>query len=146
MNVCWRSRRVVIALVGLLGACNTVPNPSPPLTGCAADDPRVGQTAVLRGYLHGVSGTARIVDNCTIDIENFSYDGIGMDVRVVGFKDNDVANGIPLTANIRYQRESGYNNETLTVPLPEGVTLDDIEGVAILCETFQINFGDGICE
>jgi hypothetical protein len=43
----------------------------------------VGQTGeFVDTFIHNVHGTARIVDNCTSVIENFTYDGIGLDVRV----------------------------------------------------------------
>ena len=40
---------------------------------CASDHPRVGQTAELITRFHNVTGTATLVDNCTIEITNFNY-------------------------------------------------------------------------
>ncbi len=125
----------------IAAGCRSVPDPASPQANCGTDDPRIGMTAPLTTRLHGVQGTARIVDNCTIVIENFSYDGIGIDVRVVGVRNGDIAGGIPLTGDIR--RPQGYSNETLTVPLPQGVTLDDVPEIAIVCVTFNVNFGEG---
>lgn len=99
---------------------------------CAADDPRVGQIAVLTDrFIHGVSGTARIVDNCTIVIEHFYYDGIAVDARVVGVVNNDWQRATVLSGPL--MRAGGYQDETLVVRLPEGVTLDDVPMISICC-------------
>lgn len=133
---------ILIGLVAVLCGCPaTVTVPNAFQATCPADDPRVGETAVLHGYLHGVRGTARIVSNCQIVIEHFSYDNIGLDVRVVGIKNNDRATLIPLTGNIR--DHGPYNDATLSVPLPNGVTLDDVQQISITCVSYGINFGDG---
>jgi hypothetical protein len=145
MAECRRPTLIVMALALLAGGCLSFPDPAPPQTDCGADDPRVGQTAELTDtFIHNVHGTARIVDNCTIVIENFTYDGIGLDVRVVGVVDEDFSNPTILTADIR--RVGGYDNETLQIPLPEGVTLDDVPTISIMCVPFTFSFGDGTFE
>ena len=40
--------------------------------------------AELEEYFHDVSGTAEIVDDCTVIIHDFTYDGTGLDVRIYG--------------------------------------------------------------
>lgn len=107
---------------------------------CAADDSRVGRTAVLSTLAHQVSGTARILDNCTLAIENFNYDGGGPNVRVYLARDADYANGLSISADLSGRR---YTSETLTLPLPTGVSLDDAVRISIWCADFDVNFGDG---
>jgi len=130
-------------VLAFVAGCNLqIPNAGPPQTGCGDDDPRVGQTAVLEGYFHGVSGTARIVDNCTIVIENFSYDGGGGEVHVIVSPDSDYRNNAKsLTGQIA--QKGSYNNVTMTLPLPVGVTLDDVHNISIMCLSFGINLGEG---
>ena len=126
------------------------PQPQPemadrdPAVACGASDPRVGKSAALRGYFHRVSGNVRIVDDCTLAIDNFTYDGGGLDVRVYAGRDRSFENGISLTGDIR--RFGGYRNETLLVPLPAGVTLDDVRAVAIWCLAVNVNFGDAVLQ
>lgn len=122
-----------VLFVGCLCGCANHPLPDPPQTNCSADDPRVGEIAELNGRMHGISGIARIVDNCTIVIEHFNYDGIAVDARVVGIVNYDFKNVIVLTGPI--MRAGGYHDETLVVPLPEGVTLDDVPVISIDCLT-----------
>jgi len=142
MSGYFKPLQVGIVLATCLAGCNTNPMPAPGQTGCAADDPRVGMTAVIEGISHGVSGTARIVGNCTIVIEHFYYDGVGVDPRVVGSKANG-SEMVILSDNL--VRLGGYEDETLIVTLPEGITLDEVERIGISCVPFglQFNFGDG---
>lgn len=126
---------------GLPLGCVSAPDPQPRASECAATDARVGQTAQLRTYFHNVSGTARILDDCTIIIENFTYDGGGLDVRVYGGKDLSFQDAVILSSDLR--RVGGYRDETLTVKLPESVTLDDVRVIAIWCIVVNANFGDG---
>lgn len=110
---------------------------------CAATHPRIGQTAVLTTRFHGVSGTARIVDDCTIVIENFTFDGDGLDVRVYsGDSNGNFAAGRILSDDLR--RTAGYAGETLTVRLPVGVTLDEVGSLSIWCVPVSMSFGDGV--
>ena len=120
--------------------CMFAPDPEPRSVECAADDARVGQSAELRTYFHSVSGTARIVDDCTIVIENFTYDGGGLDVRVYGGTDLSFQDAVILSSDLR--RPGGYRNETLTVRFPADVTLDDVRAIAIWCIVVDANFGD----
>lgn len=129
-------------LISLIAGCALVPPPAEPPAECAAADPRIGQNARLRTYFHSVSGTARIVDDCTIEIQDFTYDGGGLDVRVYGARDLSFSDPVILSRDLR--RPGGYRGATLTVKLPEGVTLDDVRAIAIWCVPADVNFGDGV--
>src|SRR5262245_42174213 len=141
--------RIVIHAGVLISLCaggcpSAMPvDPGPVQSACGATSARIGQRAALTTRLHSVSGTARIADDCTIVIENFTYDGGGLTVvvRSAG-ADGDFARGAALTGDIA--REGGYANETLTVALPVGVSLDDISAISIYCEDVDLSFGDGV--
>jgi mono/diheme cytochrome c family protein len=116
---------------------------------CEATHPDVGKTAELITRFHDVSGTARMVDDCTIVIENFVYDGTGIDVPVYAASAEAAAagryqDGFPISDDLR--RSGGYNGETLTLTVPEGRTLDDIGGISVWCVDVGISFGDGLFE
>lgn len=134
---------VVLSCLIAPEGCMTAPEIVPPRENCGATDPRIGQTAELVQRFHGVRGTARIVDDCTIVIENFTYDGGGLDVRVYGGTAPDFPDGVILSQPIGQRR---YNGETLTVPLPGDRTLDDVPSIAIWCITVAENFGYGTFE
>lgn len=129
-----------LALLACIGACT--PTPDPESSQCGATDPRVGHVAELTDrFIHGVSGRARIVDNCTIVIENFNFDGLGVPPAVVGIKNEDFSKPVVLLDNIF--NAGGYRNATLVVPLPDGVTLDDVPMISISCMGGVAAFGYG---
>jgi hypothetical protein len=131
-----------VAILLFLSACS-VPQPPPPASGCGTDDPRVGQTAELENtFVHHVQGTARIVDDCTIVISGFYYDGKGIDVRIAGIRNGDFQDYVVLSQE-NLVRQDPYVNETLTVTLPEGVTLDDVPEISVFCVPFRLSFADG---
>ncbi len=107
---------------------------------CAATHPRVGQTATLVTRFHGVSGTARIVDDCTVLLEDFDYDGGGIDVRIYGGVDGNFDDGFAMTGDL--VRAGGYSGDTITATLPDGYSLDDLDGVSVWCVAVGQSFGD----
>ena len=103
----------------------------------------VGFTVDLSSRAHSVSGTARVVDDCTIEISNFSYDGGGLaDVFVYGgVGGNYFSNGFAIGDNL-FGRS--FNNQTLTISLADESVLDRFNGISIWCVRASISFGDGI--
>lgn len=111
-------------------------------SGCPSSHPSVGQTASLSTNSHGTTGTARIVDDCTIVVEGFSYDGGGIDVRFYGGTAGNYTRGFPISDDLL--RAGGYDGESLMLRLPLGRTLDDLDGISLWCVAAGVSFGDGI--
>ena len=109
--------------------------------GCDATHARVGQTATLSTRFHGVRGTARIADDCTIVVEGFSFDGRGIDVRVYGGLGGDYDAGFAISGDL--VRSTPYAAETLTLTLPPGRTLDELDGISVWCVDVGVSFGEG---
>jgi hypothetical protein len=110
--------------------------------GCPKTNPRVGWTANL-GINTGegqVSGFVTMVDDCTLQLTNFSYDGSGIDVRVYGSMSSSFSPGFIIGPDLVGQ---AFTNATLSVTLPAGKTLDDLDWVAIWCVDAKANFGSG---
>jgi len=108
---------------------------------CAKTHAKVGTSAVLKKRFHGVEGTARVVDDCTIEITDFAFDGGGIDVRVYGGKGGDYARGFAMGNDLR--KPGGYSGATVRVNLPAARTLDDLDGVSIWCVPAGADFGSG---
>jgi mono/diheme cytochrome c family protein len=109
---------------------------------CPKTNPRVGWTADL-GINTGegqVSGFVTMVDDCTLQLTNFSYDGSGIDVRVYGSKSSSFSPGFIIGPDLVGQV---FTRATLSVTLPAGTTLDDLDWVAIWCVDAKANFGSG---
>lgn len=108
---------------------------------CSVTHPKVGQQAVLTELFHDVGGVATIVDDCTIVIEDFTFDGQGIDVRLYGGLGGDYDNGFAMGDDLL--NPAGWNGETVEFTLPEGRTLDDLDGVSIWCVPAGVDFGSG---
>jgi mono/diheme cytochrome c family protein len=138
----------LVDIVAFLGRKDTsIPGPTTGGTNdstrrvCGTTHARVGQTAVLQKRFHGVEGKARIVDDCTIEITEFAFDGGGIDVRVYGGKGGDYARGFAMGDDLR--KPGGYSGATIRVSLPTTRTLDDLDGVSIWCVPAGADFGSG---
>ena len=136
----------VIAFIVNSDPISAMPTPMPTATpiangGCASTHPKIGQTATLSTIAHNVSGTATIVDDCTIRLDNFSFDGGGIDIRVYGGNGDFRNTGFSMGDNLLDQV---FNNDTLTVKLPANRTLDDIDRISIWCIPVRASFGDGV--
>jgi hypothetical protein len=104
--------------------------------------PRTGWETHLTQAGHGVKGTATILDERTIRLTHFSYDGLEPDMYVyLGTNQSSVAFLNGWTVSPRLAR--AYNNETLDVRLPENETLDGWNAISIWCRAVQASFGSG---
>ncbi|MEM6290071.1 MAG: DM13 domain-containing protein [Myxococcota bacterium] len=115
--------------------------PSDDTRGCGVTHPLVGATAQLQGFSHGVAGTATILDDCTIQITDFVFDGGGIDVRVYGGLGGDYDNGFAIGPDLT--RSTVYDGETITVQLDPSQSLDDLDGISIWCVPVGVDFGSG---
>jgi len=102
---------------------------------CARTSAKVGQVADLSMIDHDVSGRLRVLNDCTIEVSQFFYDGGGLgNVRFYNLDNSDIY-GDNL-ANIV------HNNETFLLKVtPE--QLDEIDRISVWCIPFGISFGDG---
>lgn len=115
---------------------------------CPSTHPKVGQTAQLinRGD-YAVSGSVTIVDDCTLRFDNFSYDGRGILVQIFGGTDGVYRNNFIVMDGVEdLRRSTPYVNESFSVNVPEGNTLDDFNGVSVWCVGIGTSFGDGLFE
>lgn len=126
----------------LLSACGpTDPGEQDAGRTCGKTSSRVGWRAALTTLAHGVKGTVTVIDDCTVELTNFSFDGGGgQSVRVTGGRGGSYNLGIRMGPQLR---GTPYSNSTLRMNLPEGTSLTDFDSVSIWCETFGVNFGDG---
>lgn len=89
--------------------------------------------------LHQVEGTATIIDDRTIHVEHFTYDGMAPAVYFyLGESDtyNAFLNGLQLDPLL----DRAYNDESLTLTLPPGETLDGYGAISVWCADVDVNF------
>lgn len=107
-------------------------------------DPRIGQKASFpsNNVYNIQGGVATIVDEKTIRIDNFTYSGQGPDVRIFLGKGGNYAGGFPISEKI--SGNGPFVDETLTLTIPDGKTLDDFDGISIWCTLFFQDFSSAI--
>jgi mono/diheme cytochrome c family protein len=118
------------------------PDAAPPNSGCPKTHPRVGWRADL-GLNTGegeVSGFVTMIDDCTLELSSFSYNGDGIEVRVFGSKASNFRPGFTIGPDIVGKR---FVKATWKVQLPAGKTLDDLDWVSIWCVKARADFGSG---
>ncbi len=113
--------------------------PAAPVTDCGATHERVGWIGALETRQHRVQGLVEIVDDCTIEVTGFGFDGAGLDVRFVVADNPDFTDHVVLTDDLR--RTGGYDDETLTLPLTTEVDLDAVSHASIWCVPAGVDFG-----
>jgi|GEM_PF-784672 len=101
--------------------------------------PRAGWVADLHHGAHDAEGFAVIIDERTIQVDYFTYDGTAPAVYFYLGETNTqqgFINGIPIGPEL----VSAYDDETVVVQLPEGQTLDGYSAISVWCEEFNANF------
>jgi hypothetical protein len=143
---------ISVIFLGACGGGGTDPTPAVsavPLPTAAAstalcgrsDNAKVGKIANLKTLAHGVTGKVTVIDNCTIELSGFNYDGKGLpDVFIYGGKAANYANGFAIGPNLFGVVQT---NATIRVALKEG-DLDKLDGVSIWCVRAGVSFGDGL--
>jgi hypothetical protein len=110
------------------------------ITNCESTHTKIGHSGYFSTLAHNVSGKATIIDNCTIEITEFTYDGGGPEVYFYGAKNHEYASseafplGPKLTGTV-------YDNGSITIKLPQNKSLDDLTGLSVWCVDFNANFG-----
>ncbi len=102
---------------------------------CARTSAKVGQVADLSMIDHDVSGRLRVLNDCTIEVSQFFYDGGGLgNVRFYNLDNSDIY-GDNLADIV-------HTNETFLLKVtPE--QLEEIDSISVWCIPFGISFGDG---
>lgn len=120
------------------------PAPTMPqnLRACAMTSPKIGLQATLTTRSHGVKGTAEIIDDCTIKITDFHFDGAGIDVRFYGAVGGKYDVGYSMSET-DLRRPVPYSGETVYAQLPSSRSLDEFDGLSVWCVPVGISFGDG---
>jgi hypothetical protein len=103
--------------------------------------PQPGWEAPLNGSFHDVAGTAVLVDEETLEIRDFVYDGGGINARVFL-----VVDGAPFTRDIELTDNlvgTPFDGETLTLDLPPEAFEFDWNALTLWCIPAAVSFGEG---
>ncbi|XP_037295975.1 protein Skeletor, isoforms B/C isoform X1 [Manduca sexta] len=103
----------------------------------------------LNQYAHGIKGTVYAVDESTVFIRGFAYDGTGPDAYFwVGDTPQPTPEGILVPYPEDYDTSKdppillAHSNSDILLRLPAGKRLRDIKWLSVWCRRFTVNFGD----
>ncbi len=101
---------------------------------------RAAWTGSIRKGVHSVNATVTVVDDSTLQVEHFTYDGLG---PLVSFylgatnSSTDFQNGLQVGPLL----DRAYADESLTLELPPGETLDGYGAISVWCVENVVSFG-----
>lgn len=109
---------------------------------------RAGWQAELITRFHDVSGTVTIVDEFTLQVDDFHYDGTGL--ATYFYLDDPSSNEITfvngfLIEPLLLRAQEPYEGESLTLDLGTH-SLDGHRAISVWCVPVDVSFGDGIFE
>ncbi len=101
---------------------------------CSSDSASIGSRLTLQSHAHGVVGEVVLVNDATVAIEGFGFDGGGLDVRaIVGDSVAAMRDGAYEILSEDLRRAGGYVDARLELTLPDGLTVDDVGVFSIWC-------------
>lgn len=126
----------------LLSACTTTPVGEGDGVMSSDEIPEVGWIAEFTTHFHDTAGTAEILDESTIEIRDFVFDGQGINAKL--FLANDGAaftEDYPLSDNLVGTPSDG---DTLTLTIPDQAEFENWNLITLWCIPAGASFGDGV--
>ncbi|XP_022080693.1 protein Skeletor, isoforms B/C-like [Acanthaster planci] len=100
----------------------------------------IGQLSTLD---YQVSGTVYAVDETTVMIRGFNYNGAAPDAFLwVGTTNSPSGSGQPLYLDSSQTKLGAYNDAVLVVSMPTGNKITDFKWLSVWCRQVGVNFGD----
>jgi hypothetical protein len=127
--------------VAVTAFVNSLEQQSLSVSECASTHSLVGTSAAFVTFFHGVSGTVTVLDDCTLEINNFTYDGLGPSVYFYAGK-NRIYEGSEVFYFPLLLTGNRFNDARMRLRIPEGKTLADFDSVSVWCFDVRVNFGD----
>lgn len=128
-----------ISMVAFLAACDGTVGDGDGVVD-ADEVPGIGWTAELIGTAHDVSGTAVIVDENTLEIRDFTFDGGGINARFFLLADGaEFHRDYELTDNLV---GSPSNGDTLVLDIPVD-SFEEWNLITLWCIPASVSFATG---
>jgi len=110
------------------------------ISACDKTHASVGYSGYFETFHHNVSGKATIIDDCTIEISQFSYDGGGPDVYLYGAINHSYSSADAFAVGQQLNGQV-FNDASFVIKLPNDMTLDDLTGLSVWCVAVGADFG-----
>ena len=111
---------------------------------------RVTYVGYLEDTEHDVGGAVYVLDENTLVIDDFSYDGVGLPVAVFvakegrnlrGYEKNRIKVPYPRGARARPLDKYEGDGQLVIDTSQLGIKVDEIKWLSIWCEDYQMSFG-----
>jgi hypothetical protein len=99
---------------------------------CGTDSSKMGYKGTFSTLAHNVSGSATVIDNCTIEITMFNFDSAAPNVRFYAGVNANFSDSTAFGIGERIDGRN-YSNETIVLELPEGKFVDDFDSLSVGC-------------
>ena len=97
--------------------------------GATATNLQIGNTTRIKAARYKLEGIVRIKSANSVSLENFIYDG-----TCPGFKLYLTRSNVPTLEVVPFNLGNrAYNNETMTINFPSGVSIDNVDAAAMTC-------------
>jgi hypothetical protein len=129
----------ILLIVALFVAKSADAQLTSPQVGWRAEFTKIPTTS------HNVSGSVSIVDENTVRVDNFTYDGGGLDVRFyLGHENttNAFKSGLAIGSQLFGTSYDG-TQLPLVIDLPAGQTLEGWNAISVWCVDVSVSFGSG---
>ena len=112
------------------------------IAGCECAEVNLGDFVT---YQHGVKGTVYKVDDKTLKITNFFYDGTGPDAFFyVGTGTKPIQGGVKIEYSTNKEDNilGRFSNDEVILTLPDSVVMSQLKWISVWCRAYKVNFGD----
>jgi hypothetical protein len=110
---------------------------------CGKTNELVGRAFEIKGASHDVEGTVRVIDDCTLLISKFDFDGLGRLVEIYVGVDGNFSEGSPISVDL-FRPTKPYEHAEVLVRLPQGTLLESFNSLSVWCTEFNVSFGEAI--
>jgi len=104
---------------------------------------RAGWIARIGPGLHQVMGRVTIVDDRTLQVEHFTYDG-GAPLVYMTLGALDTYQSFFDGLQVPPVLDRPFDDESFTLTLPGDATLDGYRAISVWCAEFHVNFGSAL--
>ena len=106
---------------------------------CDFQNSNVGFSTQLTLIDHVSSGTFTVVDDCTFEVDEFTFDGATPSTQWTGSADGDYRTGVALSVDYPM---TPLNIVNIEERLPAGTTWDSINSVSFWCSVAEASFAE----
>ena len=125
----------------LLAACSPAVGSGDGVTD-DGEAPQVGWVADFTTHHHSVAGRVEILDESTLEVQDFTYDGEGINARLFVQVD-----GAPFSGDYELSDNlvgEAFDGETFELSIPDEAEMENWNLITLWCIPAGVSFGDGV--